>query len=616
MVLLLTAILLCSCSTGVMLDDTIVLGGADEINKSFYRVADAEHSELELLHVEYRNGTVLITTRNYLGSKDNVKLAAYNVRTGESSDELSFDASSAFKYKSGFSHSGDIFTFDAASNALSLYNGSLALQKKMNFIDVSFDEIFVDSSYAYGTSGNSLIRVNLTNNSHETIAELDGTFATSVSFLGAHEDKIFLAGAGEDLALRMFVFDKTAGECYGVGEYAGKLVMSGQYIVNDPGNEKSLFVYDLARPGISTELFFCDEREMLLGVGEGFVCTSVIEGEQDGFTQTLRVYSLARGTVVSSTKYSYNVGHHQTNIREVQFIDSSYAVFELIDKNKSDIVIWDFAADVTESDDTLHIFGGTSDKFSAEYKKKCEEIYEKYGIEILSGDASVRYYPDYVALPEYSAKKLCDAVDEVKITLEKFPEGFFDELLEKSYYDNLKIVLADSLIPSHAGSMTIASGYYTGLGDTQYILLSLFVDDIENTLAHELFHAVEDIMCSHSLDEFGEWKKYNPEGYEYKNSYVDANGNEYTYDSLYQYTYFDPASGTDVNNIYFFDHYSQAFEREDRARVFERMMHGESSRDFESIHIMAKAKYLCERLDLFFDSVNDGTVEQWEKLIK
>ena len=612
--LLLALLLLVGCDTGDVLDNKIVLGEALPDNPALYIVTEERYGELDLMHVAYNDGIVLMTVRNYITGE--VSIVSYNVNTGEKSEKLTSTVASAFLYKSGFTESGEIFVFDGTSNALALYDDGLKLIKKSNFINVTVGEIYVGERYAFCTSGSSIVRIDLTNNATETLASFDNFNSSSLSFVGAFEDELIITGYGDDLVPHLIVCDMRSGECEDIGTYKGKMMLSDGLLVNDTFAGESLTVYDFRRPGVRTELCLEEEDERLLGVGPYSVCTMTVEGDGNNYTQTLRAYSIEQGRLAGATEYSYNVSEFESNIREVHFIDSSYAVFELIDDGRSSIAIWDISASTVENDGGgISLMGGAENKAKKECDELISEIYEKYGIEVLSGDDSVRFYPDYVVLPEYDAGVLCDTLQIVKKTLEKYPDGFFAELAEKSYYDSLKLVVADALIPSHLGSLTSASGYYTGMGDIQYLLLSARAADIENTLSHELFHAIEDVMGAYSHDEFGKWNSYNPEGFAYKNSYVDESGKEYSYEDLSKYTPYDIDSLTNPDNIYFFDHYSQTYAKEDRARIFEMLLRDTLPEEFESVNLKNKAKYLCERLDLFFDSVENGN-SSWERILK
>ncbi len=614
MLLLLTSLIFAGCNEPAVLDDTVVLGEAYPGEEDFYIVAEETYGELDLLHMQYSDGIVLLTVRNYMTG--DISLSTYNIHTGARSDKLRSTVVSTFKFKSGFLPDGGIYTFDGASCALTFYDDALNETQKRNFVNITVEEIYVGSEYAFCTSGNSVLRVSLVNNAAQTLATFEDFADSSLRFIGADGDKLYLTGYGYDFINHLIVCDMKSGECVDLGEYTGKLQMSGDIAVNDTGNGETLSVYETEKPGLLSELYLSSEGEILLGVGNGMVCTTTHVGDDTLLTQNLYLYSLSRGRLIATADFEYDLDLFQSSIREIFVVDSEHILFEVIDDNKSRIVLWrysDSPAEDTRSD--MLLVTGINEKYESENEKLCAKISEEYGIDIILGDDAVRYYPDYVVVPETDAKTINGALTEVLSVLEKYPEGFFAELEQKSYYDDVFIVLCKSLLPSHRGSLESASGYSIGL-DAHYILVSIAKDDIASTLSHEVMHVIESVMHSHSHTAFGDWKDLNPEGFEYKNSYIDENGKEYTYDTLFEHTPYDPASLWDVNNIYFFDYYSQTFEKEDRARVFEMLMEDELSPDFVGENLLKKAKYLCGCLDDFFDCVDGDKDIFWERILK
>ena len=612
MILLLGALILASCG-GDGTDNKIILGENYGGNANFYTVAEQSCGELEILHVQYKDGVVLFTTRNYLTGE--VGVSTYNIYTGARTGHKKSTVASALAFKSGFLQDGAIYTFDGASNALTLYDGSLAETQKTNLVNINVGELYVTREYVFCISEGALFRVNTKNNSAERLFGLDGLTASSLRFLGASGNELYVTGYDDAFVDKLIVCDMKSGECKELGVYDGKLLLRDGIASLGDYSEKKITVYDLERPDILSTIFLTEEDEQLIGAGKGKVCTSLIEGEDLVMTQTLRVFSLHNGAPEHVCRFEYDLSLDQTNIREVFVVDDDFVLFEAVTGKTSRIVLWKYSD--SEARKTEHAFLPVSsgeEAHAKENEKTADELGEKYGVNIILGDEAVRYYPDYVAVPENGVKEIRDALLTVRKTLAKYPEGFFAELIEKGAHDSLNIVLCKKLVPTRPGELSSADGYFVEL-DGQYILLTAS-GDIENTLSHEVMHAAETAMHLYSHDEFSEWGSYNPEGFEYANSYVDESGREYGYDTLGEYTPYDPKSVLDPDNVAFFDYYSKTFAKEDRARVFEMLMKDELSPYFERGSLASKAAYLIERLDAFFESAKKDENAYWKRIAK
>ena len=616
----LSLLLFVSCGERAELDYKVILGENFGENEDFYVIASEKYAELDILHVQYSNGTVLFTVRNYLTG--DVGISTYNIHTGARSEKISGNTASAMLYKSGFLPGGEIYTFDGASNLLTFYDDRLNETRKTNFVNITVSELFVSNEYALTLSGGVLSRVTLSNNAVEELckfmdpASVSSVSASSLRFIGTNGDEVYISGYDDSFVDRLYSCNIKSGECADMGNFDGKLLLRDGFAVNDNYNGNTYSIYEYDRPSVLSSLYLDETGEQLLGAGKGKVCTSLLSGDDLLMKQTLRVYSLEKGRLIAKCDYEYDISVGGTNIRDAFVVDDNFILFEIMGNKESKIVVWKYSDTPANPSDSRNLIAGSiSDIQKDKNEELIQSIYEKYGVNIIVGDDAVRFYPDYVAVPEDDPKTLASALSVVENTLAKFPDGFFRELIKKGAHKDLRIVLCDSLLPSHTASLDSAAGYYTEL-ETQYILLSLSGADIENTLSHELMHAIESAMSLNSHSPFDDWKNYNPDGFEYKNSYVDENGFEYDNDTLGANTPYDIASIENLDNVAFFDYYSKTFEKEDRARIFEMLMRDELSSYFESKPLKQKAAYLCRQLDLFFDCVNADTDVYWERIVK
>lgn len=593
-------------------ENRIVFGEKYGGNENFFVTAEQSLGELEMLHVQYNDGVLLFTTRNYLTGE--VGVSTYDIYTGARTEQKRSMVASALGYKSGFVQGGGIYTFDGSSNSLVFYDESLNETRKTNLVNINIGEIYVLREYVFCISDGALFRVNINNNSAQRLYGFDGLNASSLRFVGADGNDLYVAGYDEAFADSLFVCDMKSGECKGAGKYDGKLLLRDGIAALDDYGGKTLSVKDFERPGLVSTLYLEREGEQLIGAGRGKVCTSFFEGDDLKMTQTLRVYSLQGTEPDCACTFAYDISLGETYIRDVFFVDEDFLLCETARGKTSSILLCKYSDFPAENPTRAPIVAGEEDETSEENREKIKLISEKYGVNILTGDDAVRYYPEYVVLPENGAKEISNALTRLEETLSKFPDGFFGELVQKGAYDSLNIVLCKKLIPARAGRPAGLSGFYVEYGE-QYIVLSTG-GDMENSLSHEVMHAVESAMRLYSHDAFGEWDSFNPEGFGYANSYVDENGREYDHDTLGEYTPYDPECIADPDKIAFFDYYSKTYEKEDRARIFEMLMRDELSPYFESKPIFAKAEYLCARLDDFFESVKNASDVCWKRILK
>lgn len=605
---------LSSCADEVVLDYKVMLGDELEAGDNFYLVTEESYSELDILHVQYSNGIVLFTVRNYLTGE--VGVYTYNIHTGEKSEKIKHNTASAMTYKSGFVNGGGVYTFDGASNLLTFYDDSMKEERKVNFVNISVGELFVSREYALTLSAGTLSRVTLANGAVEKIAEFGELNTSSIRFIGSNGDEAFISGYDDNFVDTLYSCNIKSAALSEVGNFDGKLLMRDGFAVNDNYNGNTYSVYEYDRPSVLSTLYLEESGEQLLGAGNGMICTSVLRGDDLLMTQTLRVYSIDKGALTSECDFEYDISLSGNNIREAFVVDDDFILVEIVENKTSRIALWKYSDSKSEPSTAKNLIAGSlEDEQKKANDAKIEQIREKWGVDVVVGDDAVRAYPDYVVVPENDQKALAAALDEIEETLEKYPEGFFAELIEKGAHDSLNIVLCKRLLPSHPSSLGTASGYYTEL-EKQYILISISGADIENTLSHEIMHAIESAMDLHSHTPFDKWEEYNPEGFEYANAYVDENGSEFEYDTLGGNTPYDPESMYDPDKIAFFDYYSKTFAKEDRARVFEMLMRSELSSYFSGKILFEKAKYLCESIDTFFDSVKDSDEVYWERILK
>ena len=203
------------------------------------------------------------------------------------------------------------------------------------------------------------------------------------------------------------------------------------------------------------------------------------------------------------------------------------------------------------------------------------------------------------------AKAITDALDLLEKVLSDYPDGFFRQIKcrgTKAY--GIRFLFIAGL----SGDVT-AAGLESEGEDSFDIALNVTATNLEVTMNHEIFHAIEGEIQKKDRRIFsdGEWNKLNPEGVVYAGSAAN-------FGILTGYTFTKDTS----REIYYYDPYSRTSAKEDRARIFECAMCPEirpSSEFFENIHVNAKLKYICETIREAFDTTGWEEPLKWESFV-
>jgi hypothetical protein len=235
-----------------------------------------------------------------------------------------------------------------------------------------------------------------------------------------------------------------------------------------------------------------------------------------------------------------------------------------------------------------------------------EQLMEKYGIEI---------YFDELMLGDFDyGYKLLTIEDETVIGntlslldqyLSQYPTGFFEDMYTE-WIGGFRFYLCSRLEPTSLDSIDTAmaatnrsGGYFRLAFDVNYNGL------LEQTIAHELEHVME--------EKFEQYVQNNNLWIlDYWN--VVLNSSEYPY--YYTYNGENTPYGTnDISYIdsWYVDTYSKTFPTEDRARILE-YLYIQADYQFQSDHLMQKARYLCAIIREVFPSVAASDQLCWEKI--
>lgn len=250
-------------------------------------------------------------------------------------------------------------------------------------------------------------------------------------------------------------------------------------------------------------------------------------------------------------------------------------------------------------------------------REKADEMEQEYGLEIEIGQPCCDIIGGYAieALTDYILVN--DALEELRVQLEKYPDNFFRQFSDESC-EGLEIYLAGTLKGVSDDGLDYAGGFQNDYHNGYMIMVidARSASDVAVTFNHELCHSIEDRinLKGFSSDEFllddNKWDEFNPPECETGSFYTSDYG-KFGYDENLKYTYFNMFEANE--NTYFIDDYSMTFPSEDRARLFEEVMASRYNVDFEKApHLREKMKYYSECIREVFDTTGWENV-YWER---
>lgn len=224
------------------------------------------------------------------------------------------------------------------------------------------------------------------------------------------------------------------------------------------------------------------------------------------------------------------------------------------------------------------------------------EIRDQYSINILTGKAAAKY-----RLSNIKAEAVEDdfriyySVKQIYKYIKRFGKDFFKEF-RYGTSQGLYILLTGATEVTNDGAKIDASGVAFRQDDRFYIILNIHNDYAGKNFCHEIMHSMEQNSDSETL--FPDWKKYNPKGFKYTDSYANTADAKYSIE------------GPDGYDIYFFDVYSKTNAMEDRARVFENLLGVEKDecRVNDLPKIKEKALYIRERIYKLYPSLKETDI--------
>ena len=269
------------------------------------------------------------------------------------------------------------------------------------------------------------------------------------------------------------------------------------------------------------------------------------------------------------------------------------------------ILRWNYEAFPPVSEDSCLEPYYTRDFPDVQGQASCEtlarELGEQYGISVLLFDEAAACAPwDYAFTAEYRVDKTNWALEDLKATLEAFPEGFLTKLRQD--WEDLTVCIVDTIQgTAESGSLDTAEGLQFQNGSHFYIALAPKEEDsLKHTLFHEFSHLIDNRVLT-KTGAYDNWNDLNPQDFAYS---LDLNADMTPYKAL--------LTGPDR---VFIDNYAMTFPAEDRARIFECACTSGNEEDFVSPILQAKLQRICTGIRQAFDLEDAPERFLWEQYL-
>lgn len=379
---------------------------------------------------------------------------------------------------------------------------------------------------------------------------------------------------------------------------------------------------DLAAPGLSHSFSLeCGDPEITgqyeidLNMTEKWFATA----QYDEKRSVLRIYDMQTGLPAARLAIEQNEPLSFSSIHFAQ----DYAVITLFDGEDAEIVLWDCFKEKEIKGDPAQALSALGQYDYPSMNAQLKARISEKGINVLYGEDAGTEFPDYRAEIITDPKTIHKGLAKLLETAEKFPDGFFRDLMSDEV-TGIDVYLCGAFTPvSQQSGIDTASAFAVIHNNRQIIAMNLdYLYSFEQTLAHEFMHAAErriqQLVFEGGInDGFILWDSFLPDNYYYANSYRAPDGTEYDSSNRPEYTPYDPDSFDDPANIYFIDGYATTFAGEDMARIFENLFIADEELPsfFESPNLRVKAEYLCAVIRQSLPSVAAVKTAVWERHI-
>lgn len=236
-------------------------------------------------------------------------------------------------------------------------------------------------------------------------------------------------------------------------------------------------------------------------------------------------------------------------------------------------------------------------KQNNEIDESIKRIKEEYNVNIKIKDETEIEFPDFSSESLYNNAIIKHAIKRVDKILSKFPKNFFANFTHDTY-KGLNIYLGGTLKPSDPSTQASNPVAYTLMHNYAYtIVLDSSYSEFENTVCHELMHAMENNLKNKEKKIFAKWNSLNPSDFSYYNAYNGYRFYEYIPDM------------TSNNKVYFVSSYSYTYPIEDRAEIFGKMCSEDTNEDIKKYpNLYKKAQAIKNELIANYPELKDSIV--------
>lgn len=523
---------------------------------------------------------------------------------------------------------GHLFLYNEEQKLVTYYNQSLVAEKEIRFDEVVIDNIIFsedgDYAYYYDSSQQNIMQYDIPNQTSQQLYHLSSANNYYCLMDGIIQNRYLGISYSPDIETTIYeIIDLKEGEVsysntssihniMGCGDnYSLLYSMDGvEEILCGSQNEET---HILSLPDIKEYNNF--DRTTYADSLISYV-TNVNIPEAKNTTITFRGYDLTSGQMKHSKSFVMEKEAYRECFvtRTCYNCNMDYMVF-MTDLDQPVLFVWDLLdADSQVTDDTSYFrsIPDLSTPDSAQLlalNERAKTMSQNYGVDIRIGD-ELDTCPvlDYEYTKIYNPIRIEQTLNILEKELAKYPDGMLAQI-DDDIGDRIQIYLSGKIIGTGDGTISDSRGIENTVDGITFVVLNITdIQELDRTLHHEIFHAIEGHMdyAGYYFD-YDRWESLNPEGFTYDYDYIQNEEN-----TDWDYVMSEETGG------YFIDIYSKSFPHEDRARIMEYAMteNEYNSGAFSYEGIAKKQAYICEQLRLAFRT--DGWPEQtvWEQVLQ
>lgn len=359
------------------------------------------------------------------------------------------------------------------------------------------------------------------------------------------------------------------------------------------------YFYAIDPEGVVNQMIFGTEEEIWQLTPENYLDAGVFIPEAHAaavFTQegSLDYYDLSTGKRTASLP----LGDVQPDLLTVG--ESGYLYF----LHDSTIYRWDMTASGTGEETIYTGPRHTMHEPDHEGFERCrnyaDELIRKFGLDIQLVPDAINPKPEgYDLIPEYQVPVIWDALTKLEAVLSNYPAGIFAASVEGLENGKLTLLLVRDIRESYGSGQL--NGLHFWLDDHSFVALSMG-ETLEQTVYHEMFHALETRLLSKSIACY-RWDELNPKGFDYDYDYIinqSRDDSEYLEDTTRS----------------FIDTFSMSFPKEDRARIMEYACLPGNDQYFISDTMQKKLRALCVGIREAYDLEDYSEPLLWEQYLE